>query len=279
MKTWLNGNLFDSDHAHIDIQDRGFLLGDGVFETMSALDARIVDGRQHFTRLRQGADFLGIPISYSDQVLGGACSQVLQSNGLTEARASVRLTVTRGPGSRGLLPPETPTPTILVTAAPASDPPKTMSVIVAGPRRNELSPLSRYKTLNYLDNVVARREAASMGADEALMLNTQGHVACASAANIWLVEGDRLVTPRVSDGALPGIARQRIIALAGEADLDATEDSIDPARLSTADQLFLSNSLIGICPISSINGQKKDGDRLGPTLTNLYWTSISKPLP
>ncbi len=279
MKIWLNGNLLDSNHAHIDLEDRGFLLGDGVFETMCALDARIVDGRQHFTRLRQGADFLGLPIDYSDQVLGGACSQVLQSNGLTEARASLRLTVTRGPGPRGLLPPETPTPTILVTAAPTTDPPAAMSVIIAEPRRNELSPLSRYKTLNYLDNIVARREAVAKGADEAVMLNTKGHVACASAANIWLVEGDKLVTPRVSDGALPGVARQRIIALAGEADLDATEDTIDAARLSTADELFLSNSLIGICPISSLAGQKKDRGRLRTTLPSLYWTSISKPLP
>ncbi len=275
MKVWLNGNLYNSTEAHIDIQDRGFLLGDGIFETMCAIDGRLVDDRHHFNRLRRGTEFLGIPISHSNLDFENACTDILRANNLEFKRASVRLTVTRGPGARGLLPSEDLKPTILITSVAALEPPSEMNVIIAGIRRNEHSPLTQFKTLNYLENILARREAAAKGVDEAVMLNTEGNVACASAANVWLVEGRQLITPPVRDGALPGIVRQRLTELAPQEGFDIVEETVKPARLERANELLLSNSLIGICPIQLINDKKSRGAIVSARLKDAYWERVT----
>lgn len=255
MKLWLNGQIVAADRAHIDPADRGFLLGDGLFETLLAQGGQVCRGHAHFKRLRQGAEYLAIPLDMPDAALLDACAELLQVNALAEARASLRLTLTRGPGPRGLLPPAAPAPTIMITAAPAPPPPRDLSVITSSVRRNELGPLTRYKTLNYLENICARREAQTQGADEAVMLNSAGNAACASAATLWIVERGVLVTPPVADGALPGTARARVFDVAPELALSVREETISPARLAAAQEVFLSNALIGACPVRRLDGR------------------------
>ena len=261
----LDGRLVEARAARIDTADRGLLLGDGLFETLLALDGRIVDLEAHLQRLRDSAVMLEIPMPTVD--LPAAMAETLEANALDSGRAALRVTVTRGPGPRGLAPPgdaET-RPTLLVAAAP-SPPPSSepLHAIIATTRRNERSPLSRLKSLGYLDNVLARREAAERGAAEAILLNTAGRLACATAANVFLVRESRLMTPSIGDGALPGIARAAILELARELGVAAGERSLGPSDLAEADEAFITNSLIGVRPLAAVEGRNLAVAGAGP---------------
>jgi branched-chain amino acid aminotransferase len=233
---WINGELAAPENARIDPADRGFLLGDGVFETFLAQNGAPLHADRHFARLREAAAILEIPIPYTETVLHDALCTLAAPHG---AAAALRLTLTRGPAPRGVLPPASPSPICLITASPPPPALPPARVIVATiTRRNEHSPLSRLKTLNYLDNILARQEATRRGADDALLLNTQGRLAEATAANLFVrLRGD-LVTPPVAEGALPGIARALLLH-GGQ----ATERALTETDLARADEAFLTNAL------------------------------------
>jgi branched-chain amino acid aminotransferase len=248
MKLWLNGTLVGAGTARIEPGDRGFTLGDGLFETIRYAEGRAVRLDRHLERLRHGAGFLGIPLDRSDAEIAAGLDAVIAAQLLTAA--VIRITLTRGPAPRGLLPPPVPAPTLMIAAAPLASPvPPAHAVIATVTRRNEASPLSRLKTLNYLDNILARREALERGADEAILLNTRGKVAEASAANLFILADGVLKTPPVEDGALPGIARAVLIERCG-----AIEASLSPDDLARAGAVFLSNSL-GLRPVAAIEGR------------------------
>jgi branched-chain amino acid aminotransferase len=234
---WLNGCLTPSDEARIDPSDRGFTLGDGVFETIRARNGMPFHLARHLARLVEGARILGIPVPHSETALALAIEDVLRANGLD--RAAVRLTLSRGPAPRGVLPTGDVRPTLLITAGTLPGPLPPARVIVAqGVRRNEFSPLSRIKSLNYLDSVLARCEAAAAGADDALLLNTRGNLAEASTANLFLYVDGRWITPAVADGALPGIARGLLLESG-----PVGEACIDMDCLKRAEAGVLTNSL------------------------------------
>ena len=257
MKVWLNGSLADAGEARINPADRGFLLGDGLFETMLVLKGHVVFFEEHLLRLMQGAETIGLASPYAPEKLARACRELLRTNGLHEAgRASLRLTLTRGPGPRGLALPPEQEPTVLIGAGPAAAPPEHLSAAIVSPRRNPWSPTARLKALPYLDNVLAKEEAREKGADEALMLDTGGHVACASAANLFIWEGDLLVTPPANGAILPGITRAAVLELAPGIGVEAREEEITPARLSCASGAFVTNSLMGLVPLSRIDGRE-----------------------
>lgn len=254
MMIWFNGALLDEAEVHIDPRDRGLLLGDGLFETLLARFGNIAFFDAHIVRLAAGARILGIPFPESMSHLSVACKMLLEANDLSDApRAAIRITLTRGPGPRGLLPPENPKPSLMITAAPSPAPATSLTAVLTTPRRNALSPTSRLKALPYLDNLIAREEAHARGADEALMLDTSGHLACASVANIFLWEGERLVTPAEECGILPGVTRAAILALAERQKIDVVEDMIAPQRIAQCDGAFLTNSLIGVMPLSRLD--------------------------
>ena len=246
---WLNGRFIEGE-ASIDAADRGFLLGDGVFDTALVLGGTVFRGRQHVDRLVQALGVLEIPVARGDLEAAMAAMAERQGSG------SIRLTVTRGPGPRGLRYPAEPAPTVLGTSAPLG--PASMFApvrcAVADIRRNETSPLSRLKSLGYLDNILASRRAERAGASEALFLNTKGLAACSSLANIFAVEGFELVTPPLKDGALPGITRAWILENAEDYGLRPLEASIPAKRLDRADALFLTNSLRLVSP-ATLPGQ------------------------
>ncbi len=252
---WLNGQLLDEDAARINPADRGFLLGDGVFETMLAIDGHVIDFDAHMDRLAEGLSALAISLPYSHAEIGQTCADLLARNALMTGRASLRFSISRGIGPRGLTIADAMTPTCLLTAAPAPAPPAAMTVITSQRIRNEHSLSSKYKTLNYLDNIIARHDADAAGADEALMRNTQGCVACASAANVWCLEDRTLLTPPLHDGALNGTVRCRLLTLAPTLGLHAEETSLSRERIAAADGVFLTNSLIGVTPVTRMDGQ------------------------
>jgi branched-subunit amino acid aminotransferase/4-amino-4-deoxychorismate lyase len=158
----------------------------------------------------------------------------------------------------------------MITAAPSPTPAPSLTAVLTTPRRNALSPTSRLKALPYLDNLIAREEAHARGADEALMLDTSGHLACASVANIFLWEGERLVTPAEECGILPGVTRAAILALAERQKIDVVEDMIAPPRLAQCDGAFLTNSLIGVMPLSRLDERDLAPHRMTARLQAAY---------
>lgn len=244
----INGVLSEAAQARIDPLDRGFTLGDGVFETIAVRRNAVKHLKAHLDRLRQGAEVLGISLAGSDQDLAGIIGACISANALTDA--VVRVTLTRGPGARGIVPPEKPTPTFVVTVAPLPPPAAPARVIIATcTRRNEHSPLARIKHLNYLDNILARQEATKAGADDAILLNTAGRVAESAVANIFVLVDGFMLTPPVGDGALPGIMRAEAMKLAR-----AEERRIAVEMLMRASEVFLTSAL-GVRSITHIDGK------------------------
>ena len=235
----------------IPADDRGLTLGDGLFETILARDGELVLLDAHLDRMTRGCGALGLP------PLGRARARRLceEAVATVEGRAAVRLTLTAGSGGRGLDRLGTPYPRLFATAAPAPTPQTPASLITATVRRNEGSPASRLKTLSYLDNVLAREEARAAGADEALMINNQGQVACAAAANVFWLEGGRLVTPALECGVLEGIMRAKVIESAPSLGLVVEESCARPTDLARAEAIFLTNSLVGLRPVSGLDGK------------------------
>lgn len=249
---WLNGHLLPEEEASISIFDRGFTLGDGVFETMCVIDGEPLWLDDHLRRLHDGAAVLGIPVPFADDAIARGLGELIAAAG--HPRASLRLTLTRGPSRvRGLWPPAMPmTPTLLaiVNPMPAASRPPLKLVVAQNVRRNEHSPLSRIKSLNYGDNILARREAEARGADDCILLNGAGRIVCATAGNVFLRIGADWLTPPIADGILAGTARRRLLGLIG-----AREASIDAPALANASAAFLSNSL-GLAPIRAIEGRE-----------------------
>lgn len=262
MTVWLNGRLLSADEARIDPTDRGFTLGDGLFETIRVAGGRALHLDRHLARLEASAAVLDLPPPYPSDALAAAVAALVAARGVADG--VVRLTLTRGSGARGVLPPAEPHPTVLITLAPAGPPAGPVEAVIArGTRRNEHSPLSRLKTLNYLDAILARQEAARSGAGEALLLNTAGRLAEASVANLFIVKDGRLLTPPVSEGALPGIRRALILENRG-----AEERPVSPDDLAAADEAFLSNSL-GLRPLLAVDGRPIGSGVPGPMTTAL----------
>ena len=234
---WLNGTLLDASVARIDPADRGFTLGDGVFETIRAVGGVPAHVGRHFARMRNGAAVLGISVPFGDDALFDALCSVLRENGLADA--ALRLTLTRGPAARGVLPVGDGRPTVLVNAGRLPGVLAPARVIVSQrTRRNEFSPLSRIKSLNYLDSILARQEAADVGVDDALLLNSRGYLAEATAGNVFLCVDGRWVTPPEEDGALPGIARGLLLGVG-----TAVEERISADAVANSNAGFVANSL------------------------------------
>jgi branched-chain amino acid aminotransferase/4-amino-4-deoxychorismate lyase len=235
--------------------DRGLLLGDGVFETLLALDGDPVDWAAHLQRMTAACARLGLPPP--DPAAARAAAAAALADAPT--RAALRLTLTAGGGGRGLDRPEPPQPRLLAAASAAPEPGGTCSLAVSSVRRNSGSPASRLKTLSYLDNVLARREARARGADEALLLNERGELACAAAANLFWVKHEVLFTPALDCGVLDGIVRGRVIAWARAEGRGVEEARAGPEALAGADAVFLTNSLIGARRVVAVDGRAVGG--------------------
>lgn len=223
-------------------------LGHGVFDTLLAQDGRIVKGKAHFERLARHAAILGI--SVPGNLLDIAESEITRH--ALRGRFRLRTTVTAGDGSPGLALPHIINPRIVMTLSPAPDPAKLppLRAVFANIRRNETSPLSRIKSVNYGDSILAFNEARARGADDAIFLNMKGLVACATAANIFARLSDgTLATPPLSDGAMDGIVRAELV------EKGAAERSLAPEDLLSAKEVFLTNSLIEARSVISIEGK------------------------
>jgi len=258
MIVWIDGLLVAAGTARIDPRDRGFMLGDGLYETIRVRQGEILRLDRHFARLAAGLELLDFPLAADPAMLERGVRAVLDANRLAEA--AVRLTVSRGVSARGMAPDPKAKPTIVISATPYTPPVPVRLIIATGTRRNEHSPTARVKTTSCLDSILARIEAARAGMDDAILLNSAGCVAEATAANIFAVLDGVPVTPPVSDGALPGVMREQIV---GRQKVE--ERTLSAADLDRAEEIFLTSSL-GIRPVISLEGRPLP---VGPLATRL----------
>lgn len=244
---WFDGTIRPDGPIPLDPGDRGLLLGDGVFETVGVFHRKPFALADHLESLAAGAAALGfaVPMAMVEQAVADLVAAMAAPHG------ALRITVSRGVGQRGLAPPADPKPVVLAglspwTPAMAGVPVRLATVAI---RRNESSPLSRLKSLAYLDNVLMLAQARDKGADDALVLNTQGRVTGSAMANLFMIKNGTVVTPPVSEGLRPGIMRTVAIRL-----FDAIERPIDPEDLDGA-ALFLTNSLRLLSPVMELDGR------------------------
>jgi len=266
MIAWYNGDLLPLGGIAIPATDRGFLLGDGFYETIACNNGVPVRYDAHMARLLKTADYMKIPLPYSLDEIGAAINDVLVGCQLMKCRAALRLTLTRGSGPRGLLAPLDINPTVMISAAEvpnqyASAKIKTVSVV-----RNEHNPSAKIKSLCYIDNIFAFEEAHAEGCDEALMLNTKGNIAEGSISNIFFIKGNCLLCPAIEEGALPGTMRQAVLEKATALGLSTQETSLSPEVLLTCDEAFLTNSLMRVRPIHEIDGRQIPSQAWGDKL-------------
>jgi branched-chain amino acid aminotransferase len=245
---WFDGALHERPVVPFDLTDRGLNLGDGIFDTSLARNGQIFRRKSHIDRMADAAEILGIP--FNEQLAGEALDALARSIG----DGAVRITLTRGPGPRGLWFPRQTTPTLFGVAAPMSTP--LFPVLKLGTtsiRRNETSPASRIKVLPYLDAVLAMEQASAKGATEVLFENTRSRVSCLATANIFAIFGRQLVTPPLSDGALAGTTRAYVLAKAHGLRYEVAERSLPLEKFSRADALFATSSLRLIAPCSQLD--------------------------
>jgi len=253
---YLNGSLVPRSQARISPFDLGFLYGYGLFETMRAYSGRIFRLDSHLERLSKSAQLLGLPLDAFN--IKNACYDTLKANKLDDAR--IRLTASIGEGEAIPDPPRNPRPTVLV-AATSYTPPlagaylKGYKTVVSSIRQNSQSPLSRLKTVNYLNQMLAKREAKEKGAAEAILLNERGLLCEGSTSNIFLVSRGTLITPYEESGCLPGVTRQVVVELAQELGLKVAEREVRLEELLNAGEAFLTSSLTELMPLTEVNGK------------------------
>lgn len=269
---WLNGAVSDANNMGLAVSDRGFLLGDGVFETLLAVGGRIQHFERHWQRLLAGLGLLEIPVTYKAEEISRAAAALLEGAKTAGGpqRYVLRLSVSRGTGGRGLDIPAAEDkipPSWLLTLAKAAIPPADISLVTSDIFRHSGNVTSRIKALSYLDNVLARRQARQAGAEEALMLNEHGRVSCAAAGNLFIYDGMHWLTPPVSEGALPGITRQ--LLLENDSNGMFREAPVTAEVCAQAEAMFVCNSLIGVVPVRELDGGRKEKSPAMQAISNL----------
>lgn len=244
---WFNGKFVD-DALALDVGDRGFLLGDGVFETIAVNHGHAVWLDEHLHRMADAATELGI--AYDAQKIRQGVEAVLHKS--VAKHEVLRITLSRGATVRGLAVDGT-SPNLLISRNlfDLGMQPQSLRLAVSKIRRNETAPSSRLKTLSYIDGIAAAREVAGT-ADDALMLNMAGHVASTTVGNIFLVRGSELITPQLGQGILAGITRSKILELS---DWNAKEAVVSLDDILAADAVFVTNSLRLSIPVATLDGK------------------------
>lgn len=277
---WVDGELRPADGPHLSAFDRGFQLGDGIFETLRARGGRLTELAEHAARLQRSAGGLGIELPEGvEELLAHGIGDLLAAEGLDgpDGDASVRVTVSRGAWrSRGLLPPrdEHLTATIVIQAWPVLPPPpdhlsRGLALVASSVRRDPQNPIVTLKTTSRADYVYARLEARRAGADDALFLTISGHLSEATTANVFLVRRAadgvvELATPSLECAILPGTTRSWLLRWAIGVGLRPIEDWLRPDALATADEAFMCSSVAGVLPITRFDGRPIGSGVPGP---------------
>jgi branched-subunit amino acid aminotransferase/4-amino-4-deoxychorismate lyase len=296
MLVFLNGQFVPEAQAVVPVNDRGFMYGDGLFETMRVCGGRPFRMAQHLERMTRGADFLKIKCPFTPRELQDFAGQLIGQNQMPEA--VLRVTLTRGPGERGYTPQIDSKPTVVMTlhtapGAPASgtarsDPSLSQAVPEAGaPIQWRLitssyripagDPLSSFKTANKLIHIMARMEAVEKDADEALLVNTNGEVAETASGNLFWVYQDNICTVPTGRGVLPGITRAVVLEICQTLGLPTNKRVIKPEALRNSEGIFITQSALGIVPVATLDGEPVAPSPLVGQISRAYNEMLAQP--
>lgn len=255
MLIFLNGQLVPAERAVVSIFDRGFLYGDGLFESMRVLNGKPFRWTQHMERLQRGADFLKIKMPHSAEFLRKSADELIAKNKMPDGL--LRLTLSRGVGIRGYSPKDAEKPTIVIALHPS--PPTNgaltqWKLVVSSQRLPATDPLAQFKTCNKLPQILARSEADAAGADEALLVNTDGFVVEGTSSNLFWIKDNRVYSSPLAAGILPGVTRAIVFEICTANGIAASEGNIRTEELKQADAVFLSITSVGIAEAVSLDG-------------------------
>ncbi|MBI4343873.1 MAG: branched-chain-amino-acid transaminase [Candidatus Omnitrophica bacterium] len=273
MKVYLNGTFVDASKASVSVFDHGLLYGDGVFEGIRSYNGRVFKLQEHLDRLHDSAHAILLKIPLSREALASAVKQSLRVNRL--ANAYIRLVVTRGPGDLGLDPRKCSEPTVFIIADKIELYPKRLyeeglELVTVATQRNVPEALNpQIKSLNYLNNILAKLEAITAGFQEAIMLSPSGYVTECTGENIFTVKDRTLLTPPPYIGVLRGITRQTVMDLAARQRLKVREELLTRYDLFNAQEVFLTGTAAEIVPVSKIDGRAIGSGRPGPVTKKL----------
>ncbi len=259
MKVWLNGKLVDRRAAKLSVWDRGLLYGDGVFEGIRVYNGKVFHAQAHIDRLFHSAKLIRLAIPHTKQELTDAIYDTLRANGQQDAY--VRLVVTRGEGNLGLNPFQCRAPSVFIIVDKIALYPEEMyrdgmAVIIAKTLRTSATMLSpAIKSLNYLNNIMAKIEAIDAGVAEAIMLNDKGQVAECTGDNIFIVKDGTVLTPPPEAGILIGITRGVVVKLAADSSIPLREQTIMPEDLYAAEECFLTGTAAEVIPVTKVDGR------------------------
>jgi len=268
MKIWLDGELVDQSEAKISVFDHGVLYGDGVFEGIRIYNGRVFRLEEHIRRLFDSARAIVLDIPWTFDEVIKATVETVAANGLKDGY--IRLVVTRGVGGLGLNPYLCPKASMFIIAStiqlyPQEHYDNGLALITCATRRPAPAALMpQVKSLNYLNNIMAKVEAIQANALEAIMLNEQGYVAECTGDNIFILKNGVLITPRISDGALDGITRAVILELAGQLGVEYREQAMTRYDIYIADECFLTGSAAEVIPVVSLDRRTIGDGKPGP---------------
>ncbi len=262
MWIYLNDRFVREEEAVVSVFDHGFLYGDGVYETIRSYGRRIFMPDQHLVRLRRSADAIGLTIPIPAHQWPALLHEAMTRNdvGHEHTDAYLRITISRGAGDIGLDPALCPTPTVVVMAKPLRPPSPEqyrhgVTLIVAKTRRNLPSALSpQIKATNFLNNILAKREAIAAGAFDSILLNWESHLTECTISNLFFVRAGTLCTPALACGLLDGITRDIVLSLAQELKIPVDEGHFGVAEIYSADECFLTNTSMEVMPVTMVDG-------------------------
>jgi branched-chain amino acid aminotransferase len=274
---FLNGQFLPEAQAVVPVNDRGFLLGDGLFETVRVVHGKPFRFARHLDRLARGAVFLKIKLPFTPKELEEFAGHLIGQNKMPEA--ILRLTLTRGPGGRGYTPNRDSRPAVVMTLhpAPTLENPVGWNLVTSPFRIPAADPLAAFKTTSKILHVMARAEAGERGADEALLLNTNGDAAETAGGNLFWVHDDVICTVPTECGALPGITRAVVLEICQTLGLPTSERAIKPAALKNSAGIFVTQSALGIVPVVAFDGAPVAPSPLVDQIARAYHKLLIQP--
>jgi branched-chain amino acid aminotransferase len=252
---YINGHFVPAEQAKVSVFDSAYLYGQGLFETLVAVDGRILFLKEHLARLKKGARLLKIPFPKID--FQKTLQKLLRINKLQNAYLRINLSAEEDVGARGS---QSRDIHLSIFAKPADPYPRRLyqkgaRLIIIQSVVNDCVPIAQIKTTNYLVKMLARNEIKKRRADEGILLNAKGFVCECAGSNIFMIKGKRLITPPVSDGLMPGVTRQQVITVAPKQGLKVIEKSFKPSSLFKADEVFITSTIKGVMPVATIEEQ------------------------
>ncbi|HEV2439733.1 MAG TPA: branched-chain-amino-acid transaminase [bacterium] len=270
---YVNGRFVSKEEASVSVYDHGFLYGDGIFEGIRCYNGRVFKLTEHVDRLFESALTMRLEIPISRAEFAGAIVETVRRTGLRDAY--IRPVVSRGPGDLGIDPRKCPKANVVIIVDtiqlyPEEAYRKGLRLVTTSTRQRPVDVLNpRIKTCNYLNNIMARLEANLVGADEGLMLTTEGYVAECTADNIFLVRKGRVLTPPAYIGILQGVTRQTVLDLCVTLGVPAAEQVITLHDVYTADECFLTGTGAELGPVVQVDGRAIAGGKPGPVTNKI----------